>query len=185
MALTKNITEIGTGYSGGWYKDYKVDFLSYGSIVDSYNRRSISYSGVYIPSLSDITIEADNVIQNTECVDFSNNLSTCKLNYSINNYRLSNITSVTTTTGEILGAYINSDSVATNALMSEQRHNYENGYIIEKFNSTVMKVLFIDGKLVCTQYTNLSYESTFTYHALFLSYFITNVVEPCCLDSIP
>jgi len=160
------------------------DFLP----VYEYNRNSISYSGVYLPSYSTIFTEANDLINSPDFSCGLRNDYNSILNLTISNNRLINYSSVFPKNSDVLGSYLSSSSVSTTVL-SSQIHYYEYGYVKEEFLTKNVSLNLLNGELLTSEISSSYTVGYVTCVTLIIKYYITSLPPPadtriettCCL----
>lgn len=187
-----------SGYSGTTpVIDYTFNFYLNDNFspIYTYTRRSVSYGGgVYLPALSTFIEEADK-LKNSSGLDCGvrNNYNDI-LNLTILNNRLSNLSSVTPKDGSFLGFYLGSNPVISGIGavslfgypgLNYQKHNYQNGYIEEKFLNDELYLFVIDGEFKTGAITDGSHVSIVNCVFLTINFTITSSKIPttCCVLS--
>jgi len=189
MVVTKLIRDLPS--SDIKKKKYSVSFFDGANLLYSYETMSYDYGGgAFSPSYADIVQEANDVIQTTDFVCDSVDVSRFS-NVSLGSFRVSNIESIFPSNGDVLGSYLNSESSYQSNILwvffTNIKHNFEYGYVIETFNIFNSIYYLYKGKISNGPPPKGSeILSTKDCHSLFLSYVITSLPDTriettCCI----
>ena len=159
-----------------------------------YYRNSIYYdNGAWLPNYLTIDSEALSLSDSSSCgytADYVN-----KLNVSVSNNKIDNLSSLSPKNSDILGGYVGSDVLVSKPFPSalftewhkytEQKHNYQYGYVIETFKS-ITNSFYIDGDKFVKGVSNNGTTFYVDCKMLIIEYKITSLPKikaktTCCL----
>jgi len=149
------------------------DFLP----VYEYNRNSISYSGVYLPSYTTIFTEANDMVTSPDFSCGLRNDYDSILNLTISSNRLINYSSVSPKNGDILGLYLNSSSVVS-SILNTQIHYFEYGYVTEEYKTQTLSLNLVNGELLTSVVDSSFTVGYVTCVTLVIRYAITSLPPP-------
>lgn len=184
MALTYAITSASGGIGSSSYIDYTVRFYNDRILFYTYTRRSINYSGNYLPSSSTIYTEANTYKNSSSFICGGGNNHGSLLNTSINSsHRLSNYSTLVPNNNDILGTYKNSSSSSFDGLYYRRYHYYSHGYVLEKYLTTNVYIFAHYGQLETGAITDGSHVGTTNCYYLSITYTITltKIQTTCCV----
>lgn len=146
-----------------------------------------------MPTYSTIDDEASSLSSSSSCgysADYVN-----ILNVSVSNNKIDNLVSVSPKNSDILGSYLGSDSLVNKPFPSalftewhkytEQKHNYQYGYVIETFKS-ITNSYYLDGDNFVKGVSNNGTTYYVDCNMLNIEYTITSLPDirietTCCL----
>ena len=188
MSLSHFITQINS--SNYNVKKYRINIYSSDDFlpVYTYQRNSISYNGVYLPSLTSIYTEANKLRDSSSFNCGLRNDYHSILNLTISRNRLTNLSSLSPKNSDVLGSYLSSSSVSTTVL-STQIHYYKYGYVKEEFLTKNLSLNLINGEFLTSQISSSYTVGYVTCVTLIIKYYITSLPPPvdtriettCCL----
>lgn len=190
MSVTYFITSESSYIGTTSVVDYTVRYYNNGSLIYSYVRRSISYSGVYSPSYTTIVTEASTNISSLNSIVCSDSVPpdlVCNINSS--RLELSNI--IALSDGRLFGNYLSSDlpidfnSPYCNAVIfTKVRHNFSNGYLDETYASGLLYIYDDNGSLSSNPCDFGNSVSSYNCSYCSLSYTVLNDVYAPVVDPV-